>query len=57
MYSERWSEEEVNSKLEVKMVKAFDAVWEAAKREKISLRTASYLIGIGRVVDAMVDLK
>lgn len=52
MHSEQWTEAQVNDKLEEKMVKSFNAVWEAAEKEKISLRTASYLIAIDRVIKA-----
>ena len=47
-----WSESEVNSKLEQIMVRAWAQVSAAAKKHQCDLRTAAYLVGIGRVADA-----
>jgi glutamate dehydrogenase (NAD(P)+) len=47
-----WSKEEVLGKLDDKMTDAFHKVWELAKRKKIRLRDAAYIISISRVVDA-----
>ena len=47
-----WSESEVNSKLDQIMVRAWAQVSETAKKHKCDLRTAAYLVGIGRVADA-----
>jgi glutamate dehydrogenase (NAD(P)+) len=44
-----WEEDEVNQKLERKMVKAFTTLWKLATERKISLRTAAFIIAIGRV--------
>jgi glutamate dehydrogenase (NAD(P)+) len=44
-----WEEDEVNEKLERKMVKAFATLWKLATEKKISLRTAAFIIAIGRV--------
>ena len=48
----RWSEREVNDKLGGIMRKAYRDVSARAKEEQISLRDASYLVGIERVVEA-----
>lgn len=48
-----WSESEVNSKLEQIMVKAFQQVQAAAKKYNCDLRTAAYVVGIGRVAEAL----
>ncbi|MBS7655739.1 Glu/Leu/Phe/Val dehydrogenase [Candidatus Bathyarchaeota archaeon] len=53
---DRWSEEEVNRRLEERMVKAFKEVLEISEREKVSMRTAAYMLAINRVVDAHVKL-
>jgi glutamate dehydrogenase/leucine dehydrogenase len=53
---ERWTEEEVNRKLEVKMVKAFDDVYELSKGQKIDMRTAALMLGVGRVAEAIKTL-
>jgi glutamate dehydrogenase (NAD(P)+) len=44
-----WPEAEVNSKLEAKMVEAFDDVLETSKKYKVDLRTAAYIVAISRV--------
>ena len=48
----RWAEREVNDKLGGIMRKAYRDVSGRAKEEKITLRDASYLVGIERVVEA-----
>jgi glutamate dehydrogenase (NAD(P)+) len=48
----RWSEREVNDKLGGMMRKAYRDVSARAKEERITLRDASYLVGIERVVEA-----
>jgi Glutamate dehydrogenase/leucine dehydrogenase len=49
-----WSEEEVNSKLEVMMKKAFEAIWKKASKKKIPLKQAAFEVAIERIVEAMV---
>jgi glutamate dehydrogenase/leucine dehydrogenase len=44
-----WSEKEVNERLEVKMVEAFDAVLKTAKKHNVDMRTAAYIVAINRV--------
>ena len=44
-----WPEKEVNEKLEVKMIQAFDAVLQTAQRYKVDMRTAAYIVAINRV--------
>ena len=44
-----WPEKEVNEKLEVKMIQAFDAVLQTAERYKVDMRTAAYIVAINRV--------
>jgi glutamate dehydrogenase (NAD(P)+) len=48
----RWTEREVNDKLGTVMRRAYREVSGRAKEEKLSLRHASYLVGIERVVEA-----
>ena len=50
----RWEVEEVHEKLHRYMHKAFSTVWDLATRKKISLRTAAYIVAIGRVGKATV---
>jgi glutamate dehydrogenase (NAD(P)+) len=44
-----WTEEEVNQRLEHKMMEAFDDVLGMALRYKTDLRTAAYIVAINRV--------
>jgi glutamate dehydrogenase (NAD(P)+) len=44
-----WTEREVNERLEAKMCEAFDDVVETAGRHGVDLRTAAYVVAIGRV--------
>jgi len=53
---EHWTLEEVNGKLEVKMVKAFKDVYELSKREDVDMRTAALMLGVGRVAEAIETL-
>jgi glutamate dehydrogenase (NAD(P)+) len=44
-----WTEEEVNSRLEAKMVEAFEDVLQTSIRYKTDMRTAAYIVAINRV--------
>lgn len=44
-----WTEETVNKELEQKMTKAFETLWRVAKERDVSLRTAAFIVAIGRV--------
>lgn len=48
-----WTESEVNSRLEQIMVRAFQQVHKAAKDHGTDLRMGAYLVGVGRVADAI----
>jgi glutamate dehydrogenase (NAD(P)+) len=50
----RWELEDVNQKLERYMTRAFGTVWDLAQTKKISLRTAAFIVAIGRVGKATV---
>lgn len=53
-YGYYWTEEEVNSRLEEMMVKAFKEVYDLYKRRKdIDMRTAAYMLSIKRLTEAM----
>jgi len=45
----KWELEEVDSKLEAKMVKAFNEVYEVKVEKKIPMRIASFMVAISRV--------
>ncbi|HZW85362.1 MAG TPA: Glu/Leu/Phe/Val dehydrogenase [Nitrososphaerales archaeon] len=51
-----WSEEEVNSKLETKITKAFRDVYDTSQKHDTSMRTAALMVGVGRVADAIRTL-
>jgi glutamate dehydrogenase (NAD(P)+) len=51
-----WSEDEVNSRLQTIMVRAFNDVYEIAQERKISMRTAALVLAVKRVVDATQTL-
>jgi glutamate dehydrogenase (NAD(P)+) len=44
-----WTEDEVNTRLEAKMVEAFDDVLQTSIKYKTDLRTAAYIVAINRV--------
>jgi len=46
-----WEEKEINAELEKKMTKAFQDVWEEAKKRKVSLRCAAYVVAIERIAE------
>jgi glutamate dehydrogenase (NAD(P)+) len=48
-----WNEEEVNRRLEEKMVAAFNDVLEVSLRHKVSLRIAAYMLAITRVQEVV----
>jgi len=48
-YGYFWEEEEVNTRLEKKMVEAFNDVLENSIRYKVDMRTAAYIVAISRV--------
>jgi glutamate dehydrogenase (NAD(P)+) len=47
-----WEELEVVKQLEKVITKAFREVHEAAKRQKLDMRTAAYLLAVARVAGA-----
>ena len=52
-YMYYWEEEEVYERLDKKMTKAYHAVLDAAKKYKINMRQAAYVIAVSRVADAI----
>ncbi len=47
-----WSHDEVISRLEKKMVKAFNDVYQAAKEYKVDMRKGSMVLAVNKVVEA-----
>jgi glutamate dehydrogenase (NAD(P)+) len=46
-----WTEDEVNEKLEKIMVRAFGEVLRRSKEYKVDMRTAAYILAVGRVAE------
>jgi glutamate dehydrogenase/leucine dehydrogenase len=53
---EHWALEEVNSKLENKMTKAFGDIRKLSEKEESDMRTAALMLGVGRVAHAIKTL-
>jgi glutamate dehydrogenase/leucine dehydrogenase len=53
---EHWTLEDVNRKLENKMVKAFSDVHKLTKKEESDMRTGALVLGVGRVAEAIKTL-
>jgi len=48
-----WTEEDVNSRMDIIMTKAFHNVVALMEKYKVPMRTAAYMLAIQRVLDAM----
>ncbi|MGD0494569.1 MAG: Glu/Leu/Phe/Val dehydrogenase [Candidatus Bathyarchaeia archaeon] len=53
---EHWTLEDVNRKLEGKMIKAFNDVHKTAREEESDMRTGALMLGVGRVAEAIRTL-
>lgn len=51
----RWTEEEVNQRLDRTMTDAFAAIWSVHKAHKVPLRTAAFMLALQRVSTAAVQ--
>ncbi len=47
-----WTEQEVNERLERVMVKSFNDVYKIAQDKNLDMRTAAYVLAVGRVAEA-----
>ena len=47
-----WTDAEIKARLAGMMRKAFDDVWDLHETEHCDLRTAAYMLAIGRVAEA-----
>ncbi|MES2104122.1 MAG: Glu/Leu/Phe/Val dehydrogenase [Pseudomonadota bacterium] len=47
-----WSEDEINQRLTRIMKEAFNSVWHITEEKKVSLRTAAFIVGCSRVLQA-----
>ncbi len=50
-----WKEDEVNAKLLEKMVKEFNTTFDIHKEKSIDMRTAAYVLALGRIDEATKD--
>lgn len=50
----QWGLNRVRAELDRALAEAFETVWELAAQRKVSLRTAAYMVGIGRVGRATI---
>jgi glutamate dehydrogenase/leucine dehydrogenase len=50
-----WKEEEVNARLEEKMVKEFGTTFDIHKSKSIDMRTAAYVLALGRIDESTKD--
>ena len=53
---EHWTEEEVNQKLELKMVSGFKGAYEASTKYAVEMREGALAVAIGRVAEAIKTL-
>jgi len=56
LHREHWTEEEVNSRLKYKMMKAFTDVSDTMKEHETDMRTAALMLAVGRVAKALTSL-
>ena len=47
-----WSEEEIITKLEEKMVEAFNKIYDLAENRKMDMRLAAYVVGLKRTAES-----
>jgi len=52
-YGYYWKEEKVHRELDEKMTGAYAAVWDRHKRGRTDMRTAAYMVAVGRVAEAV----
>ncbi len=51
-----WTESEVNSRLEQILIRAYQQVHRAAQHHKVDLRMGAYIVGVGRVAEAIKSM-
>jgi glutamate dehydrogenase len=54
-YNFYWTKNKVLQKLEEIMCRSFAEIWEVKEKYKIDMRTAAYILAVGRVAQAMRD--
>lgn len=53
MLNEKWSENQVNTRLKTMMMKAFDAIWKTAQSKHVPLKQAAFELAIERITRSM----
>lgn len=48
-----WTEEEVNEKLEKKLIQSFENIYRTSQDKKVNMRLAAYIEGIARMAEAI----
>ncbi len=56
LHREHWALEEVNSKLEARMVSSFQDVCETARKYEVDMKTGALMLAVGRVAEAFKTL-
>ncbi|MEM3045926.1 MAG: Glu/Leu/Phe/Val dehydrogenase [Candidatus Bathyarchaeia archaeon] len=56
LHRERWGRDEVEARLEARMLQAFDHVFKASRSSGVEMRSAAMDVAVGRVVDALRTL-
>jgi len=55
MKNQRWSKKEVFNKLQKIMVNSFNSVWKLSQKHNVDLRTASFLLAVERIAQAIKE--
>ena len=50
-HHEVWTESQVKNQLQPLMENAFASTWDRAKKNRVSLRTAAFVLGLQRLAD------
>ncbi len=53
LYGYYWSEEEVEEKQEIEMMKAFHEIWDFKEEHDVTVREAAYMISVAKVAEVM----
>ena len=54
LQNSKWTEQEVNEKLDFQMTASFRDLWEISTNEKLPMRTAAFVLALQRVTRARV---
>ncbi|WP_312468986.1 Glu/Leu/Phe/Val dehydrogenase [Neobacillus sp.] len=47
-----WNEEEIAEKLQIKLVKSFNDIYELAQTRNVNMRLAAYMVGVRKIAEA-----